>query len=475
MKENENNLQENIENKGNHFDEQYEEIEDSNITEEEIKKEESQNLDEKVKIKPLSNIKNKAVIIAVSIFVCIASLSLIKNLNKDSSENIIKEVSKPKVENKNSVNVELEKTSYKDAAKKRQEEIEEKINEIKENSNRNNNDNYKDYNSLSQEEKENLSEYELNQYKKMKIQEMVGENLKLEQYYSNKVEAEFESRNSEIELISINNSTNTNNNDELLSKYSKEKSNLLDMMNKYDEEYNKLSGMMGGSINSTGQGIENSSKTNSNMISAINNIEEYNSSYLKTPISKYELKAGGVIPGIMFTGINSELPGQMIGMVRENIYDTVTGHYLLIPKGTKILGSYSSQVDTGQKRVFVVWQRLILPNGKSILLDKFPGVDMTGYAGMTGKVDNHTLEMLKSVVLSTVIGGTSFLMQGNEKDKENNSIEKALKMSAGTQAIEVGSNMVKQASGLKPTITIKPGTKFNIIVNSDLLLEKYKK
>src|ERR1017187_10459682 len=96
--------------------------------------------------------------------------------------------------------------------------------------------------------------------------------------------------------------------------------------------------------------------------------------------SPYELMAGTVIPAALVTGINSDLPGQMIATVTQNVYDTVTGNYLLIPQGSRMLGQYDAQVAYGQRRVLLVWTRLIMQDGSSIDLDRLQGVDTAGYS-----------------------------------------------------------------------------------------------
>ncbi len=93
------------------------------------------------------------------------------------------------------------------------------------------------------------------------------------------------------------------------------------------------------------------------------------------PISPYELKAGTVIPAIMVGGINSDLPGQILGQVRENVYDTATGRHILIPQGSKLVGTYDNAITTGQERVLVAWTRIIYPDSSSIDLGKMPGAE----------------------------------------------------------------------------------------------------
>lgn len=197
----------------------------------------------------------------------------------------------------------------------------------------------------------------------------------------------------------------------------------------------------------------------------------YNSSYLVDKISKYEVKAGGIIPGVMLTGINSDLPGTMTANIREDVYDTVTGKHLLLPKGARIIGKYSSSVTFGQSRLLVVWQRIIFPNGKSLNLDNFEGVDMTGYSGLVGKVDNHTLRLFQGVVLSSVLGAAAGITDSNSNDENNWRHDAG--QGAGEQIIRIGDVIANKLLKVQPTIIIKPGSRFNIIVNSDLILEPY--
>ena len=124
--------------------------------------------------------------------------------------------------------------------------------------------------------------------------------------------------------------------------------------------------------------------------------------------------AGTIIPGVLISGINSDLPGQIIGQVTANVYDTVTGNFLLIPLGTKVIGRYDSAIAFGQERVLIVWNRLLLPNGTSIVLDSMSGTDTEGYAGMKDKVNNHWGKLLSGVVLSTLLSVGASVSAGTE-------------------------------------------------------------
>lgn len=199
--------------------------------------------------------------------------------------------------------------------------------------------------------------------------------------------------------------------------------------------------------------------------------KNYNEDILKEPISKYEIKAGGIIPGVMLTGINSDLPGTMTANVREDVYDTVTGRILLIPKGTRVIGKYSSSISFGQSRVLVVWQRLIFPNGKSINLENFEGADMSGYSGLVGTVDNHTLKLFQGVILSSILGAAAGIIDDNGNN--NNSWRNNAGRGAGEEIVTIGEAIASRFLAVQPTIKIAPGSRFNIMVNSDLILEPY--
>ena len=202
--------------------------------------------------------------------------------------------------------------------------------------------------------------------------------------------------------------------------------------------------------------------------------KNYNEDIIHQPISKYEIKAGGIIPGVLLTGINSDLPGSMTALVREDVYDTVTGRYLLIPKGTRVIGKYSSSISFGQSRILVIWQRIIFPNGSSINLENFEGADMSGYAGLVGDVDNHTLKLFQGVILSSILGAAAGIVDDNGNSNNNNSWKNNAGRGAGEEIVTIGETIAGRLLSVQPTIKIAPGSRFNIMVNSDLVLEPYK-
>ncbi len=205
---------------------------------------------------------------------------------------------------------------------------------------------------------------------------------------------------------------------------------------------------------------------------------EANPNYLGSgeeyPISPYEVKAGTIIPGVMITGINSDLPGNIVGQVREAVFDTVTGNHLLIPQGTKIFGAYDSNVTWGQERALIVWQRLIFPNGKSVNLSNMPGVDLTGQAGFKDKVNNHFGTLLKGVLLSSVAGaGAAIVTDDDDDDDDDTDYASEAGKAAGIAVINIGNKFADKALDRQPTIEIRPGYRFNIMVHRDMILTPY--
>jgi type IV secretion system protein TrbI len=195
----------------------------------------------------------------------------------------------------------------------------------------------------------------------------------------------------------------------------------------------------------------------------------YNEHSLQKPVSPFTLMAGSIIPASLVTGLNSDLPGFVIGQVTENVYDTVTGRYLLIPQGTKIIGKYDSVVAFGQKRALVVWQRLIRPDGSSMVIDNLPATDEGGYAGLEDSVDFHTWSLLKGVALATLLGVGSELTLGNNQ----NDLVSALEQSAIKNTDQAGQSLVQRQLDVQPTLTVRPGWPLRIIVHKDLVLEPY--
>jgi type IV secretion system protein TrbI len=191
------------------------------------------------------------------------------------------------------------------------------------------------------------------------------------------------------------------------------------------------------------------------------------------PASSYVVQAGNIIPAALITGIRSDLPGQITAQVTENVFDSPTGHFLLVPQGTRLLGIYDSQVAFGQSRVLLVWTRLIMPNGRSIVLEHQPGADTAGYAGLEDEVDNHWGALFKAALLSTLLGVGSEL--GSTTGTGGNSdVISALRRGSSDSLNQTGQKVVQQKLNIQPTLTVRPGFPVRVIVNRDLVLEPYK-
>ena len=201
--------------------------------------------------------------------------------------------------------------------------------------------------------------------------------------------------------------------------------------------------------------------------------------HARTAGQKYEVKTGAVIPGIMVTGINSDLPGNIIAQVSQNVFDTATGNHLLLPQGAKLFGVYDSRVIYGQERVLVAWNRIVFPDGSAITLGAMPGADMAGNAGYTDEVNNHYFRIFGSAVLMSMItGGMSYSMdalntsgnsgQGNQTPTLQDEMGSALAAQLGQATLQ----LLQKNLNIKPTLEIRPGYQFNIIVTKDLVFQK---
>lgn len=199
---------------------------------------------------------------------------------------------------------------------------------------------------------------------------------------------------------------------------------------------------------------------------------------VQAPHSPYELRAGFVIPAMLVSGINSDLPGQIIGQVTQSVYDTATGKHLLVPQGARLVGSYSSEVAYGQARVLVAWQRIIFPDGKAMDIGAMPGADGLGYSGLSDKVNNHYVRVFGSALLmSGVVAGISLSQDqnnsggfggGNQRESASSAMSEAL----GQQLGQVTAQMISKNLSIAPTLEIRPGFRFNVMVTKDLTFSK---
>lgn len=187
------------------------------------------------------------------------------------------------------------------------------------------------------------------------------------------------------------------------------------------------------------------------------------------PASPNVLQAGAVISAALITGIRSDLPGQITAQVTENVYDGPTGKILLIPQGTRVVGQYDNGVGFGQRRVLLVWNRLVFPNGRSIVLERQPGADAQGYAGLEDGVDYHWGELFKAAALSTILSvGAEAGSSGQQSD-----IVRALRQGASDSISQTGQQIIQRQLNIAPTLTIRPGFPVRVLVTRDLVLEPY--
>lgn len=183
--------------------------------------------------------------------------------------------------------------------------------------------------------------------------------------------------------------------------------------------------------------------------------------------SPYELKRGSVIPAVLLTGINSDLPGQIIAQVSQNVFDSATGHQLLIPQGAKLLGQYDSEVSFGQDRVLVLWTDLVFPDGATLRLEGMAGSDSQGNAGFADQVDRHTWEIFGSALLLATVGaGVDMLMPDGQSDSQG--VQDALRGNFAESFGEAASVSLDRNMSVQPTLTVRPGYVFNVIVEQDI-------
>jgi type IV secretion system protein TrbI len=188
------------------------------------------------------------------------------------------------------------------------------------------------------------------------------------------------------------------------------------------------------------------------------------------PASPYVVQAGSVISAALITGLRSDLPGQITAQVVENTFDSPSGRFLLIPQGARLVGIYDSQVAFGQSRVLLVWTRLIMPNGRSIILERQPAADTGGYVGLQDEVDHHWGALFKAALLSTLLSVGAELGAGNG----DSAVLQALRRGAGDSINQTGQQIVQRNLSMQPTLTIRPGFPVRVIVNRDVVLEPYR-
>lgn len=187
------------------------------------------------------------------------------------------------------------------------------------------------------------------------------------------------------------------------------------------------------------------------------------------PVSPYVIQAGTVIAGALNTKISSDLPGQITGHVTQNVYDSPTGRFLLIPQGSLLFGVYNSGISFGQQRTQIIWTRLIFPNGDSLVLEKLPGGDAIGQSGLSDEVNNHWGQLFKAALVTTLLSVGS---EAGTSQSENN-LAQAIRSGASNGFSMVGNRLIDRSLNVQPTLTDRPGLPFTVLVGHDLLLKPY--
>lgn len=192
-----------------------------------------------------------------------------------------------------------------------------------------------------------------------------------------------------------------------------------------------------------------------------------NTHSLKRLNSPYTLMAGTVIAASLITGLNSDLPGQVLAQITEPVYNSVSGKHLLIPQGSRLIGAYDSMIAFAQKRALIKWQRIILPNGSSIQIDNLPATDPSGYTGLKDRIDYHSWSLIKGIALATLISvGTELALP-----RTNNDLITALREATQGNITKASDSIIKKHLEIQPTLKVRPGWPLRIIVNKDLIME----
>ncbi len=228
-------------------------------------------------------------------------------------------------------------------------------------------------------------------------------------------------------------------------------------------------------IGNTGQNAYNPSadKDKEEFFSrAMQNDKAWISNDIRTQGQDFEIKTGSVIPAIMVTGINSDLPGHLIAQISQDVYDSSSGMNMLIPQGSKLFGVYDSRIIYGQERVLVAWNRIIFPDGSALTLPAMGGADLSGMAGFSDEVDNHYFKTFGSAILMSLItAGTSYALDMSGAIGDESSLQAQLTASLAQQIGETSANLLEKNLNIKPTLEIRSGYQFNIVLTKDLVFQ----
>ena len=188
------------------------------------------------------------------------------------------------------------------------------------------------------------------------------------------------------------------------------------------------------------------------------------------PVSPYELKAGSIVPGVLLTAVDTSRPGPVVATVSQNVFDSITGRHLVLPQGTRLIGRHDGESAHGDRRAFLVWDRLILPNGKSLLLSEEPGVDGAGAVGIQGRTDRRLWSLGIASLFAGAITTLGELARGGSDDR---SFVASAGDAASIEAVQVGGRLVDRELGVRPTLRVRAGAPVRVMITRDLILEPY--
>jgi type IV secretion system protein VirB10 len=226
----------------------------------------------------------------------------------------------------------------------------------------------------------------------------------------------------------------------------------------------------GGGLAAEGEQDPNNQRHKADLVFRPNGSSAINPHLVEDPASPWMLSAGTVIAASLVTGLDSDLPGQVIAQVTETVCDSATGRTVLIPQGARLIGKSDSLVSYGQRRALVVWERIVLPDGSSIAIDNLPSTDASGYTGIADTLDTHSWALIKGVMVSTVLGIGSALSFGHS----DSDLARALRDSTQANADRAAQQITSKNLNVQPTVRVRPGWPIRVLVHQDLILRPWK-
>ncbi|MCR5881319.1 TrbI/VirB10 family protein [Phenylobacterium sp. J367] len=201
--------------------------------------------------------------------------------------------------------------------------------------------------------------------------------------------------------------------------------------------------------------------------------DDYLTNPLQPALSPWEVKAGSIISAALVTAINSDLPGQVIAQVTEPVYDHKTGRTVLIPQGSRLIGQYDSQIAYGQNRALIAWNRIIMPDGRSINIGSMAGADLSGAAGVQDKTDGHFGQLARGVILSTLFSVGAAAAQDASSRSSGAIVVNSAGSGVSNAAQQVGQQITGRDLNRQPTLRVRAGWPVRVLVSKDMILAPY--